>query len=91
MWDALAVAFVWGFERLAFVVIRRMTGFRYSLLPFDDSLASVEILHDVSEEQNSCILHSDLSQKLYIFQTSILKTAKTVLLAFTLITMPTNY
>lgn len=55
MWDALAVAFVWGFEGLAFVVIRRMTGFRYSLLPFDDSLASVE-------EQNSCVFFTVISQ-----------------------------
>lgn len=62
MWDALAVAFVWGFEGLAFVVIRRMTGFRYSLLPFDDTLASVEILHDVSEEQNSCVFLTVISQ-----------------------------
>lgn len=53
MSDALAVAFVWGFEGLACVVIRRMTGFRYNLLPFDDSPVSVEILHDVSEGQSS--------------------------------------
>lgn len=37
-------------------------GFRYSLLPFDDSLASVEILHDVSEEQNSCVFLTVISQ-----------------------------
>lgn len=53
MWDALAVAFVWGFEGLACVAIRRMTGFRCNILPFDDSLASVEIVHDMSEEQPS--------------------------------------
>lgn len=50
MWDALAVAFVWGSEGLACVVIRRMTGFRYNFLPFDDPLASIDILHNVSEE-----------------------------------------
>lgn len=51
MWDALAVAFVWGFEELAYMVIRRMTGFRYNLLPFCDSRVLVETLHDVSEKQ----------------------------------------
>lgn len=35
------------------MVIRRMTGFRYNLLPFCDSLISIETLHDVSEQQAS--------------------------------------
>ena len=33
--------------------IRRMTGFRYNLLPFDDSLVSVKVLLHVSEKQTS--------------------------------------
>lgn len=53
MWDALAVAFVWGFEGLACMVIRRMTGSRYNLLLFCDSRVLVETLHDVREKQAS--------------------------------------
>lgn len=49
------MAFVWGFEGLACMLIRRMTGLRYNLLPFCKSLVSVETLHDVSEEQASFI------------------------------------
>lgn len=51
MWDALAVAFVWGVYGAGMYVIRRMISFRYNPFSFCDSLVFVETPHDVGEEQ----------------------------------------
>lgn len=40
-------------EGFACMLIRRMTRFRYNLLPFCNSPVSIETLHDLSEEQAS--------------------------------------